>query len=153
MSLICKQLLSVPNNNYKRSHNLYWLYHCLVILFLSFSLLLFIVIIFLFLYFLFLYLLLLFFSLILFIVIIFLFLSFLMFYCSFIYFILYVLLIIYCYYFYTHRILVLFQPNTPNNVLFSHVIWPLKWFYTKEWAKTLTCYCAGLISIYKKLYL
>ncbi len=29
----------------------------------------------------------------------------------------------------------------------------LKWFCTKEWAKTPTCYCAGLISIYKKLYL
>ncbi len=28
-----------------------------------------------------------------------------------------------------------------------------KWFCTKEWAKTPTCYCAGLISIYKKLYL
>ncbi len=28
-----------------------------------------------------------------------------------------------------------------------------KWFFTKEWAKTPTCYCAGLISIYKKLYL
>ncbi len=27
-----------------------------------------------------------------------------------------------------------------------------KWFCTKEWAKTPTCYCAGLISIYKKLY-
>ncbi len=24
-----------------------------------------------------------------------------------------------------------------------------KWFCTKEWAKTPTCYCAGLISIYK----
>ncbi len=30
---------------------------------------------------------------------------------------------------------------------------PIKWFCTKEWAKTPTCYCAGLISIYKKLYL
>ncbi len=29
----------------------------------------------------------------------------------------------------------------------------LKWFCTKEWAKSPTCYCAGLISIYKKLYL
>ncbi len=28
-----------------------------------------------------------------------------------------------------------------------------KWFCTKEWAKTPTSYCAGLISIYKKLYL
>ncbi len=28
-----------------------------------------------------------------------------------------------------------------------------KWFCTKEWAKTPTCYCAGLISIYIKLYL
>ncbi len=28
-----------------------------------------------------------------------------------------------------------------------------KWFCTKEWAKTPTCYRAGLISIYKKLYL
>ncbi len=28
-----------------------------------------------------------------------------------------------------------------------------KWFCTKEWAKTPTCYCAGLISIYKKLQL
>ncbi len=28
-----------------------------------------------------------------------------------------------------------------------------KWSCTKEWAKTPTCYCAGLISIYKKLYL
>ncbi len=25
-----------------------------------------------------------------------------------------------------------------------------KWFCTKEWAKTPTCYCAGLISIYKE---
>ncbi len=25
-----------------------------------------------------------------------------------------------------------------------------KWFCTKEWAQTPTCYCAGLISIYKK---
>ncbi len=32
----CKQLLSVPNNNYESSHNFYWLYHCPVILFLSF---------------------------------------------------------------------------------------------------------------------
>ncbi len=28
-----------------------------------------------------------------------------------------------------------------------------KWFCTKEWDKTPTCYCAGLFSIYKKLYL
>ncbi len=28
-----------------------------------------------------------------------------------------------------------------------------KWFCTKDWAKTPTCYCAGLISIYKRLYL
>ncbi len=29
----------------------------------------------------------------------------------------------------------------------------LNWFCTKEWAKTPTCYCAGLIRSYKKLYL
>ncbi len=28
-----------------------------------------------------------------------------------------------------------------------------KWFCTKEWAKTPTCYCGGVISIYKKLFL
>ncbi len=28
-----------------------------------------------------------------------------------------------------------------------------KWFCTKEWAKTHTCYCAGLININNKLYL
>ncbi len=33
------------------------------------------------------------------------------------------------------------------------MLWKFKIFGTKEWAKTPTNYCAGLISIYKKLYL
>ncbi len=39
------------------------------------------------------------------------------------------------------------QRRKPTNIT------EFKWFCTKEWAKTPTCYCAGLISIYKKLYL